>query len=490
MFGISPDQLRPAKSSQQTATANSSTQPKAIAPLARPVPRQATADKKTVVEADKKTVVEARQVVERPGAPADRVDDSAKTVLGVDAIQAGVQAAGADDFAKTVLGISAEKAAGSSKTLPPMHAEERQPLSSARPDGAPLPVLAGNSVADLDRRSPRNAADLAAGVSLRQPPLSSAEQSERFGQATTGPSILGSIPLKQSGLCGLRLDDDEQLIAVERPGAVFWLLFGLSCAFVVTLPLALWLLFKAAGKAYVITNRRVVRIERSGKIRQILLRELAEYEVVGFFPLRRVSLRLWPSEGSGVKPLRFELCGPDGALSRLSGAIDFWIRNPGIDIKQAPAVNAQGRLNRPSHELDIAVFADSRLAQGPTARQPGRHGVAVLTPAHLYWLRDERRSNLNGCRQQIPVYHFVQGVAERSRSIDDFEAHLIKLSDSEIVSGSICRAWTDLDEMRYRSGKGLQFLDRAQGVQGRISLPHRDASALRRYLNGHGISLG
>ena len=307
--------------------------------------------------------------------------------------------------------------------------------------------------------------------------------------ATETPMILGSIPTRASGFAGLALDEDEHLIAVERPGAFFWILFAIMCLLVITWPIAIWMLLGVTGKAYLLTTKRSVRISRGGKVQSLPHEDLESFKLSGFMGASQVSLKLIPKAQSQSKPLLFGLCGPGGALGRLWGQVIFWVLSDATNAADAPAVDVQGELTSIEHPLDISIMQKTWYRKGLDFSQAQRNGVTVLTPTRLIWLREEDIGSEGKVYATIPVFNFVHSVARRTSSVEAFEAELMRVGQCGEMAEAMSRNWDAISDISYSRMKGLRFVDNKDGKKATLYLPGKYQEQLLGYLQAHGVPL-
>ena len=131
-----------------------------------------------------------------------------------------------------------------------------------------------------------------------------------------------------------------------------------------------------------------------------------------------VSLKLIPKQGSGAQPLTFGLCGPMGAMARLWGVIYFWVLGEHVDVNDAPEVDTDGKLALTLHALDIAIFDDTMYRKGVNLTQMQQRGATVFTPTRVIWLREQDFGTDGKVHAAMPVYGFLQSVAQRAPTVE------------------------------------------------------------------------
>ncbi len=298
---------------------------------------------------------------------------------------------------------------------------------------------------------------------------------------------LGAGVPRQSSIPELTLLEDERLIAIERPGAFFWGLFGIFCALIITLPLALWMLFKSAGKLYAETNQRSIRVSRTGVVTDLAHRDLSGVELAGFLGASQVSLLLRPRPDSGASPLSFGLCGPAGRMSRLWGVINFWVLSNAVNVHQAPEVDDQGKLLDESHQLDVAIFDRTRYQKGRDLSQAQRTGVTLLTPNRLIWARAEDVGSGGKVHATMPVYQFLHAAARSCRTAEELESEIERVGQAGAMAEVMARGWDKVTQAKYSPIKGLRYTDAKDGKQVSLYLPACHQQRVRDYLGKLGI---
>ncbi len=270
-------------------------------------------------------------------------------------------------------------------------------------------------------------------------------------EAAAPASTAGDAPKVK--LPGVTLAEGEFPIAVESPGAFFWIIFSIFGLLVITLPLALWILLRTASKRYIITNRRSIRIKYTGKVLDLPHDQLGSFKVSGFVGASNVSLRL---EGKGADELLFGLCGPSGAMARLWGVLSFWVLNDDVDVNDAPPVNADGKRLDESFALDILLFDETQFRRGMIDGAL-MFGATVVTPNRFMWLRTQA---INDDTAELPVYAFLLSLAQRMGDIAAFEAEVERVAKSSLAE-SISRRWENLVDPKM-SRSGLVFEEKGK----------------------------
>ncbi|MCA9671617.1 MAG: hypothetical protein KC503_38730 [Myxococcales bacterium] len=329
------------------------------------------------------------------------------------------------------------------------------------------------------------AVDAAAAAASQQQPQ---PQQPALTELGSEQMVIGSAPTERSGIDGLTLHEGERLIAVEKPGAFFWGLFVIFLLMVITIPIALWMLLGATGRQYVITNRRSIRISRGGKLSELPHDKLDRYAVSGFMGASNVSLKLIPKQGSGAQPLTFGLCGPMGAMARLWGVIYFWVLGEHVDVNDAPEVDTDGKLALTLHALDIAIFDDTMYRKGVNLTQMQQRGATVFTPTRVIWLREQDFGTDGKVHAAMPVYGFLQSVAQRAPTVEAFEQEVERVARGGGLAEVMSREWSTLSDFKYGKLKGLSYVDGKDQKRAHIVIPGRYEQAVQTYLGKLGIN--
>ncbi len=265
----------------------------------------------------------------------------------------------------------------------------------------------------------------------------------------TKPASAVTIP-------GVKLAEGEYPIAIEHPGAAFWILFGIFAVTVFLLPLALWMMFVTAGKRYVITNRRSIRVKFTGKVLDLPHDQLAGFKVKGFMGAGNMTLRLKNTNGPD---LVFGLCGPLSALSRLWGNLYLWVLSPDVDIDQAPAVDASGTIIDRDVPLDIALFGKSQFRRSTFDLSGAQSfGVTIATPNRFIWLLGQHAGDEDAA--ELPVYAFALSAAKRAASVEAFEAEVERVAKAALAE-SVSRHWDRLVDPKVNRA-GLTFEEKGK----------------------------
>ena len=257
---------------------------------------------------------------------------------------------------------------------------------------------------------------------------------------------------------------------------------------VITIPIALWMLLGATGRQYVITNRRSIRISRGGKLSELPHDKLDRYAVSGFMGASNVSLKLIPKQGSGAQPLTFGLCGPMGAMARLWGVIYFWVLGEHVDVNDAPEVDTDGKLALTLHALDIAIFDDTMYRKGVNLTQMQQRGATVFTPTRVIWLREQDFGTDGKVHAAMPVYGFLQSVAQRAPTVEAFEQEVERVARGGGLAEVMSREWSTLSDFKYGKLKGLSYVDGKDQKRAHIVIPGRYEQAVQTYLGKLGIN--
>jgi|GEM_PF-6387620 hypothetical protein len=315
---------------------------------------------------------------------------------------------------------------------------------------------------------------------------------------------------QQPPIKGLTYQPNEFLVAVEGPGAIFWILavilssvflfvplvaaffvssFGAGIAvasvgLVLTAIFVLPMFLVSGGRRYVITNRRSLVISFFGKLRrQMPHGDLDDISLTGYMGAPQVSLRLTPKKDSGSKKLTFGLCGPMGGMSRLWGTLLFWLRAD-LDIDQAPAVDAKGEVIDPDHNLDMLLLSKCYYRKGFDIQMAQRRGVTVMTPQRLMWLREEDFGSSGKVYASIPVEKYIISIARRANDAAEVAEALRKLSEEKVMAEGMVRPWDKLTEVGYSRMKGLHYVD-SDGKKATVIIPGKYQESVKKFLSDY-----
>jgi len=286
---------------------------------------------------------------------------------------------------------------------------------------------------------------------------------------------------------GLELEPGEFLVAVEKPGGELWLYVILFGIFIVTIPLALrfWGL---AGRQYVVTNKRCVRIERNGSVKSIPHADLAEFKLARSLPVilggKYDGIKLIPAPNSGHKPVMFGVLGRIGkGFTRMWGVLAFWVKGQ-ANIEDAPAVDAAGQLQglEPAYGALIVPKAEVGLTGAQS-------GVAVLTAQHIWWLResvDVESGTIYAC---VPATSYVVSLATRAGSAADLEARLQESVEGGIIEEMLRFEVAAMKDASLKSGI-LIFRDmNDNNSRTFLHLPKAHVPKVREFLRAAGVSV-
>jgi hypothetical protein len=304
--------------------------------------------------------------------------------------------------------------------------------------------------------------DPAVGFAIRQP------------TSVAGPSIPG-----------LQLEPGERIIAVERPVLMKWTLVLTLMATVVMLPLALYYLLVRSGKAYVLTNRRVVRSDGPGKLRQIPLSDLDGYRIKSDFFVRNTSIVLLPRPGTPHPKVRFALLtpGPDSSLTRMWGALNLWALTPWISPDEAPEVDAAGKPVVPAPRIEVVVCNKTFLTAG--LKIMPFQGAAVLTPSRVLVLRSEPiTSGFGKIYPALPWYAYLAVKAASTNDLATFEAQLDWMMSQGDLSFH-CFVWNQCRDVTMGRFKSLTF--EHDGTKCGLAIQKQSVPAVTQLLRKYGI---
>lgn len=312
----------------------------------------------------------------------------------------------------------------------------------------------------------------------------------------------------QPTIKGLTFQPGEFLVAAEGPGPIFWILAAILFSVFFCVPVVMAFFMKtftsglivaavglvltaifvlpmflvSGGRRYLITNRRSVVISFFGKTRRQMPHEdLGEITLKGYMGAPQVSLRLNPIKGSGSKKLTFGLCGPMGGMSRLWGTLLFWLHG-GLDINQAPAVDAKGNVIQPNHTLELLLLNKSYYRKGFDMKMAQQRGVTVMTPQRLMWLREEDFGSDGKVYAAVPVENYIISVARRASDVSEVEDALRKLSENKITAEGMVRPWDKLTGVGYSRMKGLHYVD-SDGKKATVIIPGKYQDQVKKFLS-------
>jgi hypothetical protein len=256
---------------------------------------------------------------------------------------------------------------------------------------------------------------------------------------------------------GLDLQFGERIIAHERPGLMKWTLVITMGLTVVLLPFALYYLLVRSGKAYVLTNRRVIRVNGPGKLEQIPLSDLDKYVFASDFFVRNTSLVFVPRAGTPHRKVRFALLTPtpDASMVRMWGALNMWVLSSWVTPDEAPPVDAKGKPVVGPPAVDVALLDDTFIASG--LRMMPSRGAAVMTPHRLVFIRSEPiSSGMGKLYPKLPMHAYL---AVKAASIADpiaFEACLDwVLAQPDLTH--VCIPWRECTKLTIGRFRGLNL---------------------------------
>lgn len=323
--------------------------------------------------------------------------------------------------------------------------------------------------------------------SLHEMLKSVAESAE---ERMSGPSLSPIDSIRSSEQATLlpkdpavNLDDDEFVIAIERPTNAIWLVVGICVALVVTIPVALWLIFARAAKAFWVTNKRSIAIPLFGKRCRTLRHEhLAAYELKPFLFGPTLSLKLMPYEKSKKKALHLAFVGPGPGLSKLWGVLSFW-RHRKIEMNLAPPVDANGNVLTPSFNLDVAVADQVIYAKegDPLAVA----GVMLCSKTGLVWI-SQRDLSARKVPPTLPVYAYVVSVVQRCPSMRGVHAELSRVSEIGLIQEGFAANWADMNQLSFDASNELRFVQ-TDGSRITFTIPKAHASTCRKFFHKHSI---
>jgi hypothetical protein len=320
---------------------------------------------------------------------------------------------------------------------------------------------------------------LAAQDEMRPP----ADEPESTGQAG---AILRDSPFAERlpSHKGVTFADDEYVIALVKPGFFFWFSLSLAFLFVITIPLAIWLL-RGAGKQYWITTKRSLVLPLIGsKLRSLEHKDLAAIEssavwLVG--PQR--TLRLKPYDRAGQEMLSFPYCTKHH-LNALWGSLALW-RLPNCDIYCAPAVDRQGRLLDSRANIDVVVLSEVELSQ----KEGLLRGPCLVDSNGLTIFAGTQKGAQNSA-PQLPIYHLLLGLAQRAAGLAAFQLELRELLNSGILHKLWTGSWSHNAQDSLRDSGELTLAaarDSSRNSQASLRMPKDRVAELRSYLQQRGM---
>jgi len=275
----------------------------------------------------------------------------------------------------------------------------------------------------------------------------------------------------------------ERPIVVGKPGHELTLsivLFGIS---VILAPLAYWL-WRRAGKLYVVTNQRSLRVNRSGDVVEIPHDQLSAVETQrSIWHAQWNTLKLVPKQGSSHQPVLFAYCGgftPHTAFARLWAALEFWVIQRKGDVNQAPTVDMTGTI---SERVELHGVVAAGLVDGDLTGTA--YGAAILTSEALHWYMEGSESN-RVLKRGIPAYAFALAVLRGStpvRATHDLThafAGTLAEGDARVVS------WNDVTDVKW-SGGVLMFKHRTEGKRSVYNFKSKDRDAVKSVLQERGL---
>jgi hypothetical protein len=271
---------------------------------------------------------------------------------------------------------------------------------------------------------------------------------------------------------GIRLADDEFLLAVEKVG----------------------------GSEHVLTNRRAISISSRGRLVDLPYDALHTCKVCGLFPdgWRRfillgvgggpkTVLQLIPKKGTEYQqlPLRFSIFNQK-AMLRFWGNLLTWVANDALNIDDAPPVGANGELLLVPHELDLCIVGKTHYVTGMMAMAPT--GVLLLTEHSLWYFEEPGIAPLgrNRIYAIIPYAAIIQSVARRYANTQTFEDELLRVLELAQLPACKRHYWAECRNVAYNislSMGNLTFTDSSSERKVRITVRKRDsAETVQRYL--------
>jgi hypothetical protein len=280
-------------------------------------------------------------------------------------------------------------------------------------------------------------------------------------------------------IAGVQLQPGEFPIAVEKPGHVLWMFVILFGIFVVTLPVAFWF-WSRAGRLYVVTNRRCIRIARNGSVQELPHAALDRFDIkkdLGY----PSTIVLVPAQGSGHARLLFAGCGgftESTPFSRLWGILEFWVRNQGVNIDEAPAVDAEGQIVGPGPGEGILLVQSDE-------------GLCIFTPTHLIRIGQQMSRHTSRSitfHPTVPAYGYVLSLARRCGTPVELEQHLQAAFSQGILEQKSRHAFHQLTNAKLSVGS-LMFNDGSQKGLVLVSIPRAQTDAVRTHLQRAGIQI-
>ena len=277
------------------------------------------------------------------------------------------------------------------------------------------------------------------------------------------------------------LADDEYVIALSKPSTFFWLSIAIACLFVVTIPLAIWMLLHTGGQFWITTKRSLVLPIVGSNVRALEHEHLAAIESGSVWlagPQRTLNLK--PFDKAKVKPLSFSYCSSSDLVA-LWGTLVFW-RMPQCDIFRAPPVDRDGHLLDARTDLGILVLDDVELAQ----KNGDLSGPCIVSPDELTIYKGAAEKGATGLGPRLPIYHLLYGLAQDATSLAAFQIELRELLGNRLIRKAWSTTWSE-NPARELSGSGKLLLTSSTGRKTSVNIPKGQVLSLRSYLQQLGL---